>query len=101
MGDAHTRYVITLTRRPEVPMGESLVRAHVEFLQELEARGQLELAGPFEDGEGGMYIIRADDLEAAQAISAADPFIVSGAESCEVRTWLLSCQENNHMGMGS
>lgn len=100
MTDRFIRYVVTLTRNPEHPRDEALIREHVAFLRGLEREGRLVDAGPFEDGQGGMIILRAESLEAARRIAAADPFISSGYETCEVRTWLLSREENDHMGMG-
>ncbi len=100
MSDQFTRYAITLTRSQERPRDEALIKAHIAFLRELDRKGQLVLAGPFEDGRGGMIIVRADSRPSAQAIAESDPFVAGGYESCEVRTWLLSCEENNHMGMG-
>ena len=47
-----------------------------------------------------MYILRNVGEEEAQAIASADPFVESGVETCTVREWYLSCEENNHMGMG-
>ena len=99
MSDEFTRYVITLTRNPERARDEALIKSHVAFLRELDCSGQLVLAGPFEDGAGGMIILRAESLEAARAIAETDPFVTAGYESLEVRAWLLSCEENNHMGM--
>lgn len=100
MNDQLTRYVIHLTRNPERPREEALIREHVAFLRELDREGLLVLAGPFEDGLGGMIIIRAESLGAARRLAESDPFVTGGYDSCEVRTWLLSCEENNHMGMG-
>jgi uncharacterized protein YciI len=100
VSDEFTRYVIILTRNPERERDDALIRAHVEFLRELDRKGQLVLAGPFQDGVGGMIIVRAESLATARAIAEADPFVAGGYESFELRTWLLSCEENNHMGMG-
>lgn len=100
MSDPHTRYVINLTRNLEKPRDEVLIRKHVAFLRELDRDGRLVLAGPFEDGGGGMIIIHAQSLREAQALAESDPFVIGGYDTCQVRTWLLSCEENNHMGMG-
>ena len=100
MDDDFTRHVITLTRDPSHARSEELVRAHVAFLRELEREGRLVLAGPFEDGTGGMIIIRAKSHEAACAIAESDPFVISKCASAGVRTWLLSCEENDHLGAG-
>ncbi len=99
MHDEYRRYVITLTRDSAVAGNEALIRKHVAYLQELDRKGQLELAGPFEDGGGGMLIVRAPSLAAAKAIASADPFVTSGYDTPGVRAWLISCEENNHLGM--
>ncbi len=93
-------YVVTLERTPGTARSEALVRAHVAFLRALDAQGQLILAGPFEDGAGGMIVLRADSLAAARTIANSDPFVTEGSSTCEVREWLLSHEENNHLGMG-
>ena len=100
MGDRFTRYVITLTREPDTARDEALIRAHVSFLRELHDKGKLVMAGPFADGKGGMVIVEAESGDAAREIAESDPFVKSGYERCDVREWLLSCEENNHMGMG-
>lgn len=99
-GDNYVRYAILLTRRPDRELTEPLIRAHVAHLRQLDAAGRLILCGPFGDQHGGLIVIRADSLEEAQAIAAADPFVASGAEEFEVRSWHLSCEGNNHMGFG-
>ncbi|MBI5239331.1 MAG: flavin reductase [Elusimicrobia bacterium] len=94
-----TRYVISLTRTDK-PMTGAAVRRHVAHLKKLDRQGRLELCGPFKDGKGGMAIIRAGSLEEAKAIAESDPFIKEGLETYALREWELSCEENNHMGMG-
>jgi uncharacterized protein YciI len=47
---------------------------HVAYLNKLHAEGSLAVAGPHEDGSGGAIVLRADDLAAAEAIVAEDPF---------------------------
>lgn len=100
MSAPYTRYVITLTRDPAQACNEPLIRAHIAWLRELDAAGALVLAGPFEDGRGGMIILEAGSRGHAEALAHADPFVTEGYANCELRTWQLSCEENNHMGMG-
>ncbi|WP_368858143.1 hypothetical protein [Paenibacillus oleatilyticus] len=45
-------------------------------------------------------IIRASCYEEARSIAESDPFVSTGTESYELRTWQLSCEENNHLGAG-
>ncbi|HJM39048.1 MAG TPA: YciI family protein [Planctomycetota bacterium] len=94
------RYVILLTAEEGVEVNEELVRAHVAHLKQLEARGDLEFCGPFTDGTGGLAIIRAVSYEAACAIAEADPFVASGARTCDVGELEKSHAGNNYLGMG-
>ncbi|GEO85732.1 MULTISPECIES: YciI-like protein [Alphaproteobacteria] len=56
--------------------------AHVEWLNGLNAAGTLKIGGPFldEDGKpcGSMLLIAADDLGAAKAVAAQDPYAGAG-----------------------
>lgn len=45
--------------------------------------------------------VRADDLAAAEAIAAGDPFVVGGARLASVRRWEISCEGNAHMGIAT
>lgn len=63
--------------------------AHLAYVRET---GVVRLGGPFldENGDmaGSMIIIEADDLEAAKAWHAADPYRGAGLfETSEVRPW--------------
>ena len=68
--------------------------AHVEWLKSL--GDALRMAGPLRSEEGGMIgsvlLVRAEDLTAAQAISASDPYAKAGVFSrVDVResAWLF------------
>ncbi|HYF80139.1 MAG TPA: YciI family protein [Symbiobacteriaceae bacterium] len=93
------RYVITITRRPGMDRPLELIKAHVAHLRRLDGAGRLVLAGPFDDGAGGMVIIRAESAEEAEALAAADPFVQAGVYDYQVRKWHLSCEANKHMGI--
>ncbi len=58
------------------------------------------MGGPFTNHKGGMLIIKASSFDEAKQISENDPFVREGVRTAEVRSWELSCEENNHMGMG-
>lgn len=94
-----TRYVIALSRTDK-PMTEALVRRHVAHLKQLDRRGRLVLCGPFQDHKGGMVIVKAASLDEAREIAEADPLVRENVETYELRAWELSCEANNHMGMG-
>ncbi|OIO06249.1 MAG: hypothetical protein AUJ52_12595 [Elusimicrobia bacterium CG1_02_63_36] len=99
MSGEFTRFVILLSHAGK-PMTEAVIRAHVAHLKRLNDEGRLVLCGPFKDFKGGMVVVKADSYEEAKAIAEADPFVKEGVETYELRTWELSCRENNHMGMG-
>lgn len=66
--------------------------SHVAFLDALNAKGVLALAGPFlgEDGKptGSLVIVEAESLAAAKAIVADDPYAKAGLFSAvEVKAW--------------
>ncbi len=93
-------YVCLLSMNPGKNLTEELIRGHVRYLRNLDQQGKLVVCGPFRDYKGGMVVFRADSYEEAQRIVESDPFITSGVESYELRTMEVSCEENNHMGMG-
>ncbi len=95
-----TRYVYLLELLPGRLQNEAIIRAHVQHLKQLDRNGQLILCGPFSDHKGGMVIIKADSYVEAVRIAESDPFVKEGFETYELRTLELSCEENNHMGMG-
>ena len=96
----YTRFVILLNTVNGSPATEGLIRAHVAFLRKLDAKGKLVMCGPFTDFKGGMVIVKAANIDDATRIAKRDPFVVEGVRTFEIRTWELSCEENNHMGMG-
>lgn len=68
---------------------------HLAYQAKLEAEGTLLMAGPMSDTEGGeviggCIILRAEDMDAARAIAAADPMHASGARRFEIRRWLIN-----------
>jgi len=96
----YTRFVILLSHvKPEL-FSKTLAQEHVNYLKFLEETGQLELCGPFSSHNGGMIIVKVDSETEAKTIAEADPFVISGAQSYEIRKWELSCRANKHMGLG-
>lgn len=93
------RYVVLLERTGR-PMTPELLKGHIAHLRRLEREGRLVLCGPFADHAGGMLVMKAASKEEARAVAAHDPFVSGGFSTCEVRTWELSCEENNHLGAG-
>jgi uncharacterized protein YciI len=73
---------------------------HVEWLNGLNAAGQLKIAGPFLDADGkpcgSMLLIAADDIAAAKALAAQDPYAKAGLfETVEIKpyNWVFNNPE--------
>ncbi|MBP1887741.1 YciI-like protein [Sinorhizobium mexicanum] len=73
---------------------------HLAYLNDLNAKGILKIAGPFlgEDGKptGTMAIVKAETLEEAKAISEADPYAKAGLFSnVEIKAynWVINNPE--------
>lgn len=100
MASEFIRFVILLSIVGDEKTSEELIRNHITFLRELDRKEKLVMCGPFTDKKGGMIILKVANLEEAKQIAANDPFVRGGVRSFEVRSWEISCEENNHMGMG-
>lgn len=93
------RYVVIHHPGPRwqagVPLFEQQgLQAHVEHYRQLLAQGKLALGGPFLDAAaGGMMIPTAGQDEAEiRAFAAADPAVISGLLSFELRQWMVGMQ---------
>ncbi len=79
------RYLVLAMRRAS--FDTAVVPLHQQFLEDLRARGQLELSGPFGDKSGGAYLLLADDLAQAQTIAHRDPAHTSGGWDITLYEW--------------
>ena len=76
-----------------VPKGEqrdAMFAGHFANMERLANEGKLALAGPFmknEDGWRGLFVFAVDSVEAAKALTATDPVIVSGEMVAEYHPW--------------
>lgn len=72
------------------PLAEQAVGPHLEYVGSAFGAGTVLAGGPIGDGAtGGMYVIDADSLEAANAFVASDPGAASGLFSVSVNGWTL------------
>jgi len=72
----------------------ALLPKHLEYMIGLERQGVLFASGPLKTAPGapagdGLTIIRAADADEARAIAAADPFVVNGLRSFDLREWTV------------
>lgn len=70
--------------------------AHLEFLNSL--GGDLKFAGPFLDDagapNGSLVMIQAEDIEAAKAIAARDPYATAGLfADVEILPWVWALKK--------
>ncbi|HUZ13097.1 MAG TPA: YciI family protein [Caulobacteraceae bacterium] len=90
-------YVLVCIDKPgALELRRATRAAHLAYAGE--HRAMLRLAGPFLDeaGEmaGSLFILEADDLAAAQAFHAADPYRLAGLfERVEIRPWRATVGE--------
>jgi uncharacterized protein YciI len=82
---AMKRYLVLTLRTPQ--FDPAVLVPHCLHLDQLRARGQLELSGPFADRSGGAYLVRAASLDEAQAIAFSDPVHVTGSSRVMVYEW--------------
>ena len=79
--------------QPGVPyLEQPALEGHIGFMRDLTSRGLMVLGGPYQDDADandivGMAIIRADSLDAAEAIAGQDPSIATGLIVPRVRPW--------------
>jgi uncharacterized protein YciI len=67
---------------------------HLEYMIGLEKKGVLFASGPLAEADGktrgdGLTILRAASAKAAREIAEADPFVVHGLRSFELREWTV------------
>lgn len=83
-----TCYLVMVMRTAQFQA--SAIAPHQAFLETLRQNGQLELAGPFTDKSGGAYVIRAENLAAAQALAFTDPLHTTQSSLVTVYEWSAS-----------
>ncbi|TAL84289.1 MAG: hypothetical protein EPN74_12055 [Rhodanobacter sp.] len=79
------RYLVILLRRPG--LDPAVVPQHRQFLEDMRVEGRNEMSGPFTDGCGGAWLLRAADLAEAMQIAHRDPAHTSGGWEITVREW--------------
>lgn len=76
------------------PQGESLFLEHLQHLIAWEKSGKLFAAGPYlQNGQitpRSMYILRAESLEEARALTAEEPMHKNGVRDFTVEEWVLN-----------
>jgi uncharacterized protein YciI len=74
----------------EGPRGQRLWDEHAAFMDDLFARGLIELAGPLADGSGALSVIRSDSVDEVRRWFRDDPWSVHDVLPVqEVQEWTI------------
>jgi uncharacterized protein YciI len=72
------------------PRGQRLWDEHAAFMDDLVARGLIELAGPLADGSGALVVVRSESVDQVRSWFAADPWTVHDVLPVrEVQEWTI------------
>ena len=87
-------FVVLSQPSPTPEKLKALLPAHLEYMIGLEKRGVLFASGPFVDGAGppngaGLTVLRVANAREARKIAKADPFVVNGLRSFELKEWTV------------
>jgi uncharacterized protein YciI len=85
-------YLVAYRHGPSWAAGKPMAQQaglgeHFNYWLEMYRNGRLRSAGGFTDESGGAAIFEATDDDAAAAVIAADPAVVSGVFSHELKRW--------------
>jgi uncharacterized protein YciI len=89
-----TLYVVLSKGAASAEQIGAVLPQHLEYMIGLEKTGVLFASGPLTAAQGqpagdGLTILRAASATEAHKIAAADPFVVNGLRSFEVREWTV------------
>ena len=78
---------------------KAAVERHVENLRQLDDAGHIALAGVFKGypGVAGMYILKADSLEEAEALCQREPLVAEGFATYKLKALQPANKENNYL----
>lgn len=79
-------YAVFLTMKDE-ELSKQHRPAHLEFLKEERALGNILMNGKFTDGSGGLVIYKASDDDALIELVEEDPYIKLKARNYEFHEW--------------
>lgn len=90
----HSRqfYVITFEKGAAWVEGrryeqQPAIDSHLEYWQALYYQEVLLMSGPWQDQSGGIFVVRASDPSAVDAIVARDPGVTKGIIKADIRQW--------------
>ena len=80
-------------------MTKKVVTEHVENKRRLDDEGKLEICGVFKGYPGmtGMYILKTDSREEAEALCDREPLVMGGYATCKLVALQIADRENNYL----
>ncbi len=80
-------------------MTKAVVERHVENLRRLDDQGHIALCGVFKGypGVAGMFILKAQSYEEAEAICKAEPLVTEGYATYSLHALQVANRENNYL----
>ena len=78
---------------------KQVVMQHVENIRKLDDEGKLEICGIFKGypGMAGMYILKTESREEAEAICEREPLVAGGYASYQLVAFQAANRENNYL----
>jgi uncharacterized protein len=72
---------------PDKPVLEQPLRAHLDYMHQLQRDGALLSGGPFLDNTGGLAILQADSQAEAERLMDNDPAVINKLFQYEIHEW--------------
>ena len=78
---------------------KQIVTEHVENIRSLDEEGRLEICGVFKGypGMAGMYILKAESREEAEALCEREPLVARGYATYKLVGFHKADRENNYL----
>ncbi|MCW3106672.1 MAG: hypothetical protein JWQ09_1178 [Segetibacter sp.] len=89
-----TLYFVMLMKGPnrtqDSTTAEKIQEGHMANISKLAATGKLIVAGPFMEDKNwrGIFILKTNSIEEAEALVKTDPAVVAGRLSYEIHPWM-------------
>lgn len=80
-------------------MTKAVVERHVDNIRRLDDDGKLALCGVFKGypGVAGMFILKAESFEEAEALCKLEPLVVEGFATYKLHALQVANRENNYL----
>ena len=80
-------YFIAIMKTIDSAKDEAIRKEHIDYLNDLIAKGKIIAKGPFTDHSGGLIIFRAESLEEAKKLAENDPAAIEKTREFILKEW--------------